>query len=443
MKNVLVVGAGRSSQSLISYLLAEAAKHGWLITVADAEPTLAKKRIAGHKCGLAVWLDAMKPNDRRDLVKRVDLVISLLPPSLHNLIAEDCLHLNKHLLTASYVDEPMLVLDELVRNRGLIFLGEMGLDPGLDHMSAVEKIGRIKGSGGTITSFRSYTGGLVAPQSDDNPWHYKITWNPRNVVGAGKGTTQYLTDGRYKFIPYHKLFKVARRVAIEGIGELEMYPNRDSLTYRNHYGLDDIPNLLRGTLRYPGFCAGWSAIVELGLTDDITTIRETTNLCYRDMMEALVPDGKGHLGDRISKLLDIPVQGSIMKQLEWLGLFSNKRVQQTGTLAVILENLLVDKWGMAPNDKDLVVMQHEFDYDLEGIKRTTKSTMVVEGIDRNQTAMSMLVGLPLAIGAKLIMQGKITKPGVRIPVFSDIYQPVLEELRTLGVKFVEREAVRQ
>ena len=440
MKNILVIGAGRSSLGLISYLLAEAQMHGWLITVADAQPKLAEEKIAGHPNGLAVWLDVQKPNDRKDLIRRVDVVVSLLPPHLHLLVAKDCLQLNKHLLTASYVTTEMYDLDDLFKEKRLIFIGEMGLDPGIDHMSVMQKINEIKSAGGVLTALRSYTGGLVAPESDDNPWHYKITWNPRNVVTAGKGTTQYLQDGKYKYVPYHQLFRNPVPVQIEGLGTLEMYPNRDSLTYRSHYGIESIPNLVRGTLRYPGFCAAWSKLVELGLTEDTIPIIGSEFMRYRDLIDAFTYGSQGSLQDRVAKQLGIEPEGEIMQLLAWLGLFSQRQIDLAdATPADILETLIIDRWALHKGDHDMVVMQHEFVYQTDQSEKTHISTMITRGDGRGLTAMTKLVGWPLAIATKLIMQQKITTPGVRIPTHADIYEPVLEELVSSKVAFTESE----
>ena len=439
MNNILIIGAGRSSVTLISFLLHCAAEHGWLITVADAQPALAEDRVKGHPNGLPVWLDVQKPNDRKDLIRRVDLVISMLPAHLHHLVAQDCLQLGKHLFTASYVSQSLFDIDQMVRDKDLLFLGEMGLDPGIDHMSAMERIDAIKQDGGKLVAFRSYAGGLIAPESDDNPWHYKVTWNPRNVVLAGLGTTQFLQDGKYKYIPYHQLFKRITRIAVPGLGTLDMYPNRDSLTYRKHYGLEGIPNLLRGTLRYPGYCQAWAALVELGLTDNTLPIAHSAEMRYRDFLEAFTDGQSGTLRERVAKQLDLDPLDEVMEKLAWLDLFSSRRIErQNATPAQILEDLIVQKWRLAPKDHDMVVLQHELDYHLDGHLRTSISTLILKGQDQQNTAMTKLVGLPLAIGAKLMMLGKIPLRGVQIPVHPSIYQPVLRELSMHDVAFTEK-----
>ena len=254
MKNILIIGAGRSASALIGYVLKNAEKFDWDVTIADSNIELARKKVNGHPHGKAVQLDVMMDQQRKDLISKVDLVVSLLPAFLHIKVAHDCIAYDKHLITASYVSKEMYQLGEEARRKNLIFMGEMGLDPGIDHMSAMQQIDSIKEKGGKITAFRSYTGGLISPESDDNPWRYKFTWNPRNVVLAGQGTAQFLKENKYNYLPYSRLFESFEVVDIKGMGPYEMYPNRDSLLYRDVYGLDNIPNILRGTLRNVGYC---------------------------------------------------------------------------------------------------------------------------------------------------------------------------------------------
>lgn len=443
MTNILIIGAGRSATALIKYVLNEATRHKWFVMVADAKLELAERKVANHPNGHATWLDASKTNDRRDLISRADVVVSLLPAHLHVEVAMDCLHLNKHLITASYLSHDLYKLGEQARNRNLIFMGEMGLDPGIDHMSAMQNINEIKARGGKIKAFRSFAGGLVAPESDDNPWHYKISWNPGNVVRAGQGTAQYLDEGRYKYIPYNRLFSQFKMVEVMGMGHYEVYANRDSLLYRSQYGLEDIPTIIRGTIRHPGFCDAWNALVQLGITDDSYPIIESEEMTYFDLVQAYLPSrnrGKS-LRERVADFLRQDPHSEVMHKLEWLGLFSKRKIRlKRATPAYILENLLVEKWALKPEDKDMIIMQHEFDFEQQGEERTLISTMVLEGENGTDTAMSKLVGLPLGIFVKLIMQGKITTSGVQIPVMQEVYEPVLEELQEFGVIFREREA---
>ncbi|MEM8909845.1 MAG: saccharopine dehydrogenase C-terminal domain-containing protein [Bacteroidota bacterium] len=441
LNNILIIGAGRSATALINYVLREAMHRGWFVTVVDADPDLASSKVNNHPNGRAAWLDVMKVNDRRDLIERTDLVVSLLPAHLHLEVAHDCIRLRKHLITASYVSKEMYRLGDEARDRELIFMGEMGLDPGIDHMSAMQKLDQIREKGGEMLAFLSYTGCLIAPESDDNPWHYKFTWNPRNVVLAGQGTAQYLENGKYKYIPYNRLFQRSELVQIEGMGEYEMYANRDSLLYRNVYGLDNIPTLLRGTLRYKGFCKAWDALIRIGLTDGSFPILESKKLSYLALMEAYLGPGNtsGSVKERMAEFLGESSDSEVMQKLEWLGLFRKKRVGlERATPALMLEKLLLEKWALKPEDKDMIIMQHEFEYNLEGKKKMETSTLVMKGENATETAMSKLVGIPMGIFVKLVMEGKITAAGVNIPVMREVYEPVLEELKDFGVVFRER-----
>ncbi len=442
MTNILIIGAGRSATALINYVLEKAREYNWFVTVADADPKIAEKKIGKHPNGRAAWLDVLKANDRRDLIGRADVVVSLLPAHLHLEVAHDCIKLKKHLITASYVSQEMYRLGDEARERELIFMNEMGLDPGIDHMSAMAAINQIKEAGGKLTAFRSYTGGLIAPESDDNPWHYKFTWNPRNVILSGQGTAQYLENGKFKYIPYQRLFQEYWLVDIPGYGEYEVYANRDSLLYRDVYGLKNIPNILRGTLRKRGFCDAWNALVKIGLTDGSYPILDSDKITYHELMEAYVsPDTIGNsVKERIANLLGEAVDSPVIKKLEWLGLFRKKRINlSNASPALILERLLLDRWKLKSGDRDMIIMQHEFEYERKGHKYLKTSTLVMKGENEYNTAMSKLVGLPMGIFVKLVMQGRITSKGVHIPVMREVYEPVLEELQTFGVVFKEEE----
>jgi len=443
MNNILVIGAGRSATALINYVLDQAKKHNWNVTISDNNLELAQQKVNNHPNGRAVWLDVMKVNDRRDLIGRADVVVSLLPAHLHLEVGHDCILLKKHLITASYVSKEMYQLGDDARDRDLIFMGEMGLDPGIDHMSAMQKIDEIKEKGGELTAFRSFTGGLIAPECNDNPWNYKFTWNPRNVVLAGQGTAQYLEDKKLKYIPYNRLFKDIQPIEIDGVeGEYEGYANRDSLLYREVYGLKGIPTILRGTIRNAGYCEAWNALVRIGLTDSSYPILESENLTYHMLMEAYV--GSEHKGnsvkERIASLLKIDSKSEVMRKLEWLGLFSKKRINlPNATPALILEKLLLEKWKLRPDDKDMILMQHQFEYKLDGKKRLLTSTLIMKGAGSHDTAMARLVGLPMGIFVKLVLEGRITQKGVNIPVMKEVYEPVLEELKAFGVEFTEKD----
>lgn len=442
MKNLLIIGAGRSSTALINYILEQARQHDFFITVADADLELARRKVNDHPKGRAIWLDASKTNDRRDVINRHDVVVSLLPPQMHLEVAQDCISLGKHMVTASYVSKQVFRLGDEARQRALVFMNELGLDPGIDHMSAMQRIHKIKGQGGKITAFYSYTGGLVAPASDNNPWHYKFSWNPRNVVLAGQGTAQFLEDGKLKYIPYRRLFRQYRLVDIPNMGQWEVYANRDSLLYKDAYGLQDIKTLFRGTIRHKGFCDAWNALVRIGLTDATFPIVDSDQLTYHDLMEAFlgISQHTGSVKDRVAKMIEMEPDSEVMQKLEWLGLFSKRRIKaKNATPSLILENLLLEKWALEPDEKDMVIMQHVFEYEQQRKKRKLTSTLVMEGENSQETAMSRLVGLPLGIFVKLLMLDKISTTGVNIPTMPEVYEPVMKELEDYGVKFLEQE----
>jgi saccharopine dehydrogenase-like NADP-dependent oxidoreductase len=442
MKNLLIIGAGRSSTILINYILEQAKLNNFFVTVCDMDIEAAQKRINGHPNGRATWLDASKQADRKDLIQRHDVVVSLLPPAMHIEVAQDCIVLGKHMVTASYVSKQIFRLGDDARQRALVFMNELGLDPGIDHMSAMQRINEIKAKGGKITAFYSYTGGLVAPESDNNPWHYKFSWNPRNVVLAGQGTAQFLENNKLKYIPYRRLFRQYTMVKIPGMGEYEVYANRDSLLYKEAYGLQDIKTLFRGTIRHKGFCDAWNALVRIGLTDATFPIVDSDKLTYHDLMEAFlgISQHTGSVKDRVAKMLEIEPDSDIMKKLEWLGLFSKRRIKvPSSTPSLILENLLLEKWALGEKEKDMVIMQHVFEYEINRRKKKLTSTLVIKGKNSTETAMAKLVGLPLGIFVKLLMQGKISTTGVNIPIMPEVYEPVMKELEEYGVKFVETE----
>lgn len=447
MNNILILGAGRSATALIKYVLQGAKEHHWFVTVADADPQLAAKKVGEHPNGRGIWLDVAKINERREHIGRADLVISLLPPNLHIEVAKDCIALRKHLITASYVSKDIYKLSDEFRHNELIFMGELGLDPGIDHMSAKQKIDEIEAKGGKITAFRSNAGGLLALDClEKNPWRYKFTWNPRNVVTAGQGTAQFLENGKFKYVPYNRLFKEYRLINVPGYSEpFEVYANRDALLYREAYGLGDIPTLFRGTIRYRGFCDAWNALVQIGLTDGTYPIMDSDKITYHELMEAYLSDDPRpgmSVKERIGDLLGERPFSPVMKKLDWLGLFGKKKIGlPNATPALILENLLLEKWKLNPDDRDLIIMQHEFEYELEGRQHRLFSTLVLEGQDSEDTAMARLVGLPLGIFAKQVMRGGIVERGVNIPVQKEVYEPVLEELKEYGVVFHEREEV--
>jgi len=439
MKKILVIGAGRSAVTLIKYLLDNAKANNWFVRVADFLEDLAKEAVANHSSGKAIFFNVTDDMQRESEISDSDIVISMLPTRMHILVAKDCVRLGKNLVTASYVSKEIFALDEKAKNAGIILLNEIGLDPGIDHMSAMQVIDSIKENGGELTSFKSFCGGLVHPDFDNNPWNYKFTWNPRNVVLAGKGTAQYIKHGRYKYIPYHKLFERTEIISVLNAGEFEGYANRDSLSYRKAYGLDKIPTLLRGTLRRKGFCKSWNMFVQLGMTEDTYVVENTENMTYREFTNLFFPfNNKCTVEKKFCDYLNISVDSDEFKKAKWLGIFIDKKIGiKHATPAKILQKILEEKWSLASQDKDMIVMQHQFEYVQDGELKKLNSSLLVFGDDPRYTSMAKTVGLPVAIATKLILNGDINSVGVKIPTTKDIYAPVLKELEENGINFVE------
>lgn len=440
MNKILILGAGRSSTSLISYLLDKAAEKGWQVTVGDYSENFAKEKIANSPKGRAIRFDINDEASSTDAIVETDIVVSLLPAHLHALVAKICLRLRKHLLNASYVTAEMMSFDDEARKNGLLFLNECGLDPGIDHMSAMQVIDRIRAAGGKLLSFESFTGGLIAPETDpDNPWRYKFTWNPRNVVMAGQGTARFLQDGSFKYIPYQQLFERITHVTVPGYGEYEGYANRDSLKYMETYGLQDIRTMLRGTLRNKGYCGAWNVLVQLGCCDDTYSMEGVDTLTHRAFLNSFLDGGDiGSVEKKIASIFGLQVSGEEMKRLQWSGLFSDELVGlQNGTPAQILEYILLKKWKLNDGDKDFIVMWHRFIYEKEGHKNEIQSYLTATGENERDTAMAKTVGLPLAIATHLLIDGKISSRGVVIPTLKEIYEPILDTLRKFDIRFTE------
>lgn len=442
MKTILLLGAGRSSGSLIQYLLQKAENKEYKLLIGEKEVHLAEEKIKGHPKGTAFPLDILNTAQRGEAIMKADLVISLLPPALHYHVATDCVQYGKNLVTASYVSPEIKSLDAEARAKGLLFLNECGLDPGIDHMSAMEIIHRLQAEGATLTSFQSYTGGLVAPESNDNPWGYKFTWNPRNVIVAGQGTARYIRNGKYHYIPYSRLFSESVRIEVEGYGKFDGYANRDSLSYRHHYGIDNIPTLLRGTLRYEGYCSAWQVFVTLGITDDTFIIENSDRMTYRAFTEAFIPPSVmgTTLEERLARYCAIDPEGPSMERIISTGILEDTEIGlKDASPARILQHLLEQKWVLKEGDKDMIVMQHLFEYTTAaGKAEKLTSSLVVKGDDTVHTAMAKTVGLPLGIAAVQVLEGTFKTTGVQIPVIQEIYEPILRELETMQIRFNER-----
>lgn len=441
-KSILLLGAGRSSTSLIQYLIAQASVYSWRLTVGDISREAFLSRIGQSEKVRAIEFNITDQASSQQAISEADVVVSLLPAHLHPLVAKICLQEHKHLLTASYVSDDMRSFDAEARAKNLLFLNECGLDPGIDHMSAMQIIDRIKSKGGVLRSFESFTGGLIAPETDpENPWRYKFTWNPRNVVMAGQGTARFLQDGKYKFIPYQQLFKRITTVNVPGYGEYEGYANRDSLKYLDTYGLAGIKTMLRGTLRNKYYCSAWNVLVQLGCCDDTYDMEKVSNLTHVGFINSFLDNNTTlSVEENLCKTFSLSREGEEIRRLRWSGLFSDEKVGLTkGTPAQVLEHILNKKWQLASGDKDFIVMWHRFIYEQDGIKKEVQSYLAVTGEDEMQTAMAKTVGLPLGIAAKLLLLEQIKSRGVVIPVEKEIYDPVLKELSELGVKMTELE----
>ncbi|MDG1731200.1 MAG: saccharopine dehydrogenase C-terminal domain-containing protein [Algibacter sp.] len=443
MRNILIIGSGKSTSYLLKYLLDKSSSEKLQITVGDLNVAHAKTLIDGHQNAKAITLDVLDASSRTPAIKNTDIVVSMLPAHLHIEVAKDCITHKKHMVTASYVSPEMQALDNDAKTNGLILMNEIGVDPGIDHMSAMQVLDSIRDKGGKIILFESFTGGLVAPESDNNLWNYKFTWNPRNVVIAGQGgAAKFLQEGAYKYIPYNRLFRRTEFLEIDNFGRFEVYANRDSLKYQSVYGLNNVKTLYRGTMRRVGFSRAWNIFVTLGMTDDSYIIDDSENMSYRDFTNAFLPYSPSDSVElKLRHQLKIDQDDVVWDKLIEIDIFNpNKPVKlKKATPAQILQKILMDSWTLSKNDKDMIVMYHKFGYELHGKKHQIDANMVVLGEDQTYTAMAKTVGLPVAMVTLAILNGKITTPGVQIPITKEVYQPILKELKAYGIQFQEKE----
>src|SRR5690554_4275783 len=420
MRKILIIGAGRSASSLIKYLLDKSESENLELTLADLSVELAQKKINHHPRARAIALDIKNREDRERAIENANLVISMLPAFMHVEVAKDCVKFKKHLVTASYVSDQMKALDKQAKDNNLVFMNEIGLDPGIDHMSAMKVIDEIRAKGGKMLLFESFCGGLVAPESDNNLWNYKFTWNPRNVVLAGSGgAAKFIQEGTYKYIPYHKLFRRTEFLDIEGHGSFEAYANRDSLKYREAYGLQQVLTLYRGTMRRVGFSKAWQMFVILGMTDDSYIIENSQGMSHREFVNLFLPYSPTDSVElKLRHYLKIDQDDIMWGKLLELDLFDpNKKIPlERASPAQILQHILEQRWTLEEHEKDMIVMYHKFGYELEGKKLQLDTNMVVLGENRAHTAMSKTVGLPVAMAALLILNGRIKSPGVQLPL---------------------------
>ncbi len=442
MRTILIIGAGRSASSLIQYLLNKSDEENLSLIIADLSLALAQSKTNYHPNATPIALDISDEGQRHSAIQRADIVVSMLPAHLHIEVAKDCIVYKKHLVTASYISDAMQELDILAKENNLIFMNEIGLDPGIDHMSAMKTINEIREKGGKMLLFESFCGGLVAPESDTNLWNYKFTWAPRNVVLAGQGgAAKFIQEGTYKYIPYWNLFRRTEFLEVEGYGRFEAYSNRDSLKYLDIYGLKDILTLYRGTIRRVGFSKAWNMFVQLGMTDDSYVMEGSEAMSYRQFVNSFLPyHPTDSVEIKMRLILKIDQDDIMWDKLLELGLFNpNKKVGlQHATPAQILEKILTDSWTLQPNEKDMIVMYHKFGYEINGKKQQIDSKMVCLGEDQTYTAMAKTVGLPAAMATLLILNGKIKMPGVQLPIRKEVYLPILKELEENGIIFREQ-----
>ena len=443
MRSILIIGAGKSTSSLIHYLLKASHQEDLQLIIADKHKTIADAHAGQHDRAKAIALDVFNTAERQQAIQDSDIVISMLPARFHMEVAKTCVEYNKNMVTASYVSKEMQALDDQVKKKGLTFLNEIGVDPGIDHMSAMQVLDRIRSKGGRMLLFESFTGGLVAPESDDNLWNYKFTWNPRNVVVAGQGgAAEFIQEGQHKYIPYQRLFRRTEFLQIPNYGRFEGLANRNSLAYRSIYGLEDIPTLYRGTLRRVGFSKAWNVFVQLGMTDDTYTMQDTEQMSYRAFVNSFLPyspTDSVELKLRLS--LKIDQDDLIWDKLLELDLFNAEKTIgiKNATPAQALQKILEEKWTLQPEDKDMIVMYHKFGYELNGVKSQIDSTMVSIGADQTYTAMAKTVGLPLGIATLMLLKGEISTKGVIRPIYPEIYNPILKTLEQYSIRFKETE----
>ena len=442
MRNILIIGAGKSTPYIVKYLMAKSSDENLFLTIGDLNLNNAKKLSTSHTNFRAIKFDILNRKNSSEQISKSDIVISMLPARFHLLVAKECLKHKKSLLTASYISDEMNELDKEVKSNGIIFMNEIGLDPGIDHMSAMKIIDQIKDDGSELVMFKSYTGGLIAPESDNNLWNYKFTWNPRNVVLAGQGgDAKFIEKNKYKQIPYNELFKNTEPLEIDKYGDFEAYANRDSLKYQNIYKLNNIETLFRGTIRRAGFCNAWDVFVSLGMTDDTYKIENSHMMSYREYVNYFFSSNSNEsIESKIKKKLEIDEKNVIWDKLLELDIFNSaKQISlKNATPAQILEYILLQNWQLEKNDKDMVVMYHKFGYKKNKKLYQIDSTMVSIGEDETYTAMAKTVGLPLAIATLAILNKKIKSIGVQLPTSKEIYLPILKELEKYNIKFKEK-----
>jgi len=437
MKNILVLGAGHVSRPLVKYLLARTPCR---VTLASRSRDKVERILGGHPRGVPVQLQIEDDTALEELIRSADVIVSLVPYLYHVKVAELAIRHRVNVVTTSYVSPEMQALDEKARAAGVLILNEMGLDPGIDHMSAMQVIHRVQGAGGRVFLFSSCCGGLPAAEANTNPWGYKFSWSPRGVILAGRNAARYLKHGEVKEIPGPEVFHHRWLYHVEGVGLFETYANRDSLAYIDTYGLNGIENMFRGTIRYRGWCHTVRSLAKLTVLDDVPRTWKD-GATYADFMDELLPNGGGPLVLRLANYLEVPLDDPLISRLEWAGLLSQRPIPDgpispLDVLVHRLERLL----GYQPWERDMIVLRHEFLAEWEGRRPRERivSMLVDYGDPDGDSAMSRTVSLPAAIAARHIIEGDLDLSGVHIPVLPEIYVPVLQELGELGIRFEER-----
>ncbi len=436
MKKVLVLGAGLVAGPLVKYLLDQP---DFFVAVADVEAGRASRLVGGHPRGAAEVLDIADKDALAAAVGRADLVVSLVPYTFHPLVAELAIEQGRSMVTASYVGPAMKALAARAKEKGVILLNELGLDPGIDHMEAMRVIHEIHDAGGSVLAFRSWCGGLPAPEANTNPFGYKFSWSPRGVLLAAKNSAKFLKDGREVTIPAEELFTRPETIGIPGLGEFEGYPNRDSVAYREAYGIPEALTVFRGTLRYPGWCETVRRMVELGLLDDAPKDRSGGTFGSLTRELALAAAG-ADARTAVAARLGLESKAAVLSRLEWLGLFDERPLPAPkGSALDNLTLLMIDRLRYEEGERDMIVLQHEF-LARTGAGRPERivSTLIDYGVPGGDSSMSRTVGLPAAIGARLVLEGRIKLTGVQVPIYPEIYGPILDELEALGVRFEEK-----
>lgn len=442
MLHIVVFGAGRSAGYFIEYMFHLCKTHQWKLTIADQHTEHLDSLFSGYSNAQLKKADVTIASERELLISEANWVVSMLPAFMHTLVAKDCLRLGVNMATASYESDEMLAMRPEIESKGLQFINECGLDPGIDHMSAMHIIDNLHAKGAVINSFKSYCGGLVAQECIDNPWGYKFSWNPRNVILAGQGTAKYLENGRLKFKPYSRLYREPDTIHFANGALYDGYPNRDSLSYKEIYGLHAIKTMVRGTLRHSGFCRAWNIFVQLGLTDDSYLFPLTDTTTYLDFFEAFLPSQGDDLKSRLVEFMGSDYEEESIEKILWTGIAENITIPLKGNQspAFILQDLLERKWKLQPQDRDLIVMQHLFEYTLDGKNMQLSCELHIEGENNVKTAMGKTVGIPLAISLKNLLLGNCTQKGLLLPVTPELYAPVLLELENdFNIRFDEVE----